>query len=136
MKIDTHILQPAPSKPQVIGEVPVEPSNSDKRIIQGGGCLYPNPKKLNLDLVSAQPANGTQSGVVTSEGKPASGQNQNGTGLSDSDKRIINSGGCLYPNFRLHVDPLPTKHISKVDAYTIKQSDPGLTDSDKRIING
>lgn len=56
--------------------------------------------------------------------------------LSDSKKRIINKGGCLYPNFRMQMPPLPTKCIAKVDAYTLKQGESGPTDSDKRIING
>ena len=108
-------------------------TESDKRIINGGGCLYPNPRSLNfaVELPTSADLNKKIAKVDTVKFE----QKAPNSGLSDSDFKIINSGGCVYPNQnRLKLELLLQQNgteNSKVP-QTGQQSTPNTVGSDNQ----
>ncbi|HEY7160561.1 MAG TPA: hypothetical protein VH815_04845 [Acidobacteriota bacterium] len=121
MKI-TKITIPSPVK---ISD-PSGLSESEKQIINNGGCLYPK-NKIDIFDRSANPA--IKQGVIAPPLTPKTSITETGTVLTESEKRMLNGGGCLYPNpkslnFAVELPRLADKKIAKVDTVKFEQKAP------------
>jgi hypothetical protein len=86
----TPLLAPKAS----ITETGATLTESEKRLLNGGGCLYPNPKPFNFAVELPKPADKKIAKVDSVKFE----QKAPNSGLSDSELKIINSGGCVFPN--------------------------------------
>ncbi len=106
-------------------------TESEKRIIDRGGCLYPNPKFSNFAVEMPKLPDAKIAKVDSAKFE----QKSPNSGLSDSDLKIINNGGCVYPNQnRLRLELLMQQNgteNSKVP-QTGQQSTPNTAGSDNQ----
>ena len=65
----------------------------NKRFLEKGGTLYPNPNRLKVGPID-QPVE-----IVNSEAVKTQVRTAVGSGLSESDKVILSDGGSIYPDF-------------------------------------